>query len=197
MMIARAGIAAALLVGTLAAHLPAQQRTDFSGRWTTAPAATAGGGAVTTTGGGGGGGGAGGGPGGRTRAGDMGSGWGPTITIRQDATRVTVEYTFFARGDMQPPLRFHYALDGSETKNTVMMGRGIQEQLSTTSWTDNKLVITTRHRFTNPENGQPTTSEVKRVLSLASPDSLSVETTRSGVLGGPPSTTLTIYRKMP
>jgi hypothetical protein len=126
----------------------------------------------------------------------MGSGWGPNITITQDATRLTVEYMFFTRGDMQQPLRFHYALDGSETKNSVMMGRGIQMQTSRTSWNGEQLVITTLHTFNNPENGQPMTSEVKRVLSLASPDSLTVETTRGGVLGGPPSTTLTVYRKL-
>ena len=68
-----------------------------------------------------------GGPRGR---GDMGSGWGSTITITQDAARLTVEYAFFSRGDMQPPLKFVYALDGSETKNSVMMGRGIQGQTS-------------------------------------------------------------------
>jgi hypothetical protein len=64
---------------------------------------------------------------GRT-AGDVGSGWGSTITITQSATSLTVEYAFFTRGDMQPPLKFVYALDGSESKNTVMMGRGIQTQ---------------------------------------------------------------------
>src|SRR5687767_7961220 len=84
----------------------AQTKPDFSGRWTTdaAPAPTpsaaqpAGAPATPPRGGG---------PG---RSGDMGSGWGPTITIVQDATRLTVEYAFFARGDMQPPLRFAYAL---------------------------------------------------------------------------------------
>jgi hypothetical protein len=45
--------------------------------------------------------------------GDMGSGWGSTITITQQ-TQLVVEYTFFGRGDMQPPLKFVYALDGSD-----------------------------------------------------------------------------------
>src|SRR5215212_4401588 len=64
---------------------------DFSGRWivATQPA-----------------------PGSR---GEMGSGWGPAVTITQDSQRLTVEYAFFGRGDMQPPLKFVYALDGSET----------------------------------------------------------------------------------
>src|SRR5215471_9046258 len=98
----------------------AQVKPDFSGRWTAEPPA------VT--------------PAGPEQAaaerargvelrssdpapqGDMGSGWGSTITITQDATRLTIEYVFFRRGDMQPPLKFVYALDGSETRNTVMMG---------------------------------------------------------------------------
>src|SRR5580765_8563325 len=90
-------------------------KPDFSGRWTievAPPAAGAAGGR--------------GGPG----RGDMGSGWGSTITIAQDASRLTVEYVFFGRGDLQPPLKFVYPLDGSETKNSVMMGRGVQEQVS-------------------------------------------------------------------
>ena len=73
----------------------------------------------------------------------MGSGWGSTITITQDAARLTVEYTFFARGDMQPPLKFVYALDGSETKNSVMMGRGMQVQTLEDGVGRRRLVITT------------------------------------------------------
>ena len=189
MIIARVGITTVLHVCLIAGSLAAQ-RPDFSGRWTTAPATTPnapGGGAA-------GGGGAGGGPA-RTRVFDLGTGWGPTITITQDATRMTVEYVYFARGDMQPPLRFVYALDGSETRNTVMMGRGVQEQLARATWTDNKLVITTQHPFTNPDNGQPMRMEVRRVLSLPTADSLVIETTRNGVLGGPSSTSRTVYHK--
>jgi hypothetical protein len=109
---------------------------------------------------------------------------------------MTVEYMFFARGDMQPPLRFVFALDGSETKNSVMMGRGVQTQTSKTAWEGDKLVITTTHSFARPETGQPLTSEVKRTLTLESPTSLIIETTRSGALDGPTSTTRTVYKKL-
>jgi hypothetical protein len=126
----------------------------------------------------------------------MGSGWGPNITIAQTAERMSVEYMFFARGDMQPPLRFVFALDGSETKNSVMMGRGIQTQTSKTAWEGDKLVITTTHSFASPETGRPLTIEVKQTLALESPTSLIIETTRGGVLGGPSSTTRTVYRKL-
>jgi hypothetical protein len=176
-----------LLCATLA--LPAdsasaQARPDFSGRWTSVPPDSV---VQAPRGGRGGRGG---------RAGDLGSGWGNTITIAQDANRLTVEYAFFTRGDMQPPLRFVYALDGSETKNSVMMGRGIQVQTSKTAWNGEQLVITTLHTFENPQNGQPAPIEVKQTLTLESPASLIVETTRSGVMGGPPSTTRTTYRKL-
>lgn len=125
----------------------------------------------------------------------MGSGWGSPITITQDATKLTVEYQFFARNDLQPPLTFVYALDGSETKNSVMMGRGVQEQTSRTAWDGDRLVITTIHSFADPSSGKTMTAEVKQTLSLSTPTSLVVETVRAGVLGGPSSTTRTTYVK--
>jgi hypothetical protein len=177
----------------------AQARPDFSGRWTTEPEASAddqgrGQAAQGQRGQRGGRGGRGGR--GRGPTGDMGSGWGPTITIAQEANTLAVEYVFFGRGDLQPPLRFTYALDGSETKNRVMMGRGIQEQTSRAAWEGSNLVITTVHDFTNPQNGQPVKAEVKRVLTLASPDQLVVEVTRGGVLGGPATTSRAEYRRL-
>jgi len=187
----RAGVLRAAAAGVFAICVMAQTRPDFSGRWTSEPeppaAATAARGAQAGAARGG----------GRGGIGDMGSGWGSPITIAQDAARLTVEYAFFARGDMQPPLRFVYALDGSETKNPVMMGRGIQVQISKAAWEGDKLVITTVHSFTNPANGQPERVEVKQTLSLESPSSLIVETTRGGVSGGPATTTKTVYRKIP
>src|SRR5262245_20831153 len=123
---------------------------DFSGRWAIEPPAPAA-------------------PGAPLGRGDMGSGWGSPLTITQDANRLTVEYAFFGRGDLQPPLKFVYALDGTETKNSVMMGRGIQAQSSKTAWDGDKLVITTVHTFNDPATGKPSTVEVKQILSLESP----------------------------
>jgi hypothetical protein len=158
----------------------AQAKTDFSGRWTSDPdpAATP---ARGTAGAG---------------RGDMGSGWGSPITVTQDGARLTVEYAFFGRGDMQPPLKFVYALDGSETKNSVMMGRGMQVQTSRTAWDGAKLKITTLHMLADPATGKPMTAEVVQMLSLESPTSLVVETTRSGILGGQATTTKTVFRKL-
>jgi hypothetical protein len=165
----------------LAVSAMAQERPDFSGRWaiepepTPAPAAP---GAPA-----------------RPRVGNMGSGWGPAISIKQTADRLTVEYDFFSRGDMQAPLKFNYALDGSETSNSVMMGRGIQAQASKTAWIGKELLITTTYSVENPAGGKPTMMSVKRKLLLESPDTLVVETTRDGALGGLATTTRTVYKK--
>jgi hypothetical protein len=154
----------------------AQERPDFSGAWQSTPMSTQG-------------------------TASLGSGWGPSFTIVQDRDSLTVERLFFSRGDLQPPLKFRYSLDGLETRNKVMMGRGIQEQVSRVAWEGNKLVITTIHTFANPEDRRSMTAEVKQVLSLQPtrrafmPPSLVIETTRSGALGGPPSTTRTTYSK--
>jgi hypothetical protein len=174
------GLSATLIL--LAVSVSAQTRPDFSGRWVIEPEPAAPANPAQP------------GSGARVVSGDMGSGWGSTITVTQDASRLTVEYAFFARGDLQPPLRFIYALDGSETKNSVMMGRGVQVQTSKTAWDGNKLVIVTMHSF-QAETGEPVKIEVKQTLSLVSPTSMLVETARSGVLGGPPSMTKTVYKK--
>jgi hypothetical protein len=161
------------------APLEAQTRPDLSGRWTSDPVAAPAGQR--------------GGPGVRP---DLGSGWGSTITLTQDPRQLTVEYAFFTRGDMQPPLKFTYALDGSESRNSVMMGRGLQVERSTAAWHGETLVITTTHAFKDPA-GKAGTIEVVRRLSLESPDSLVVETTRGGALGGPAATTRVVYRRLP
>jgi len=126
----------------------------------------------------------------------MGSGWGDPIMITQDATTLAVEYVFFARGDLQPPLRYVYALDGSETTNTVTMGRGEQSERSRASWTNGTLVITSTYTFINPDTDQPVSGIYTRTMKLESPTTMVVEVIREGVLGGPSSTTRTVYRKV-
>src|SRR5262245_12375413 len=170
-----------LLAGTFmtlafATGAPAQTKSDFSGRWTVAPP-----------------------PqeaerGGTPRA-DMGSGWGNTITLTQTATALTLEWVIFTRGDLQPPLTFVYSLDGSERTNAFMMGRGTEKQISRASWDGGKLVITTKQSFPNLVEGQTVETVVTRTLTLESPTTLVVETTRNGVLGGNASTTRTTYTK--
>jgi hypothetical protein len=110
----RTALVTLLLATCLLAALPTQPPADFSGRWTLDAPTIASTPAVPGS------------PAVAAAPGDMGSGWGSPITIAQDATRLTVEYTVFSRYDLQPPLTFTYPLDGSEGRNTVMMGRGEQ-----------------------------------------------------------------------
>jgi hypothetical protein len=157
----------------------AQTRPDLSGRWRTEQPAAAQ-------------------PqqGRATASGTMGSGWGPTITVTQDAERLVVEYPFYSRYDLQPPLRFAYSLSGSETRNSLMVGNGLQEEVSRASWDGNALVIQSVYSTSHPAGGrQILRTEVTRRITLESPTTLVVETTRAGVLGGAPSTTRSVYVK--
>jgi hypothetical protein len=176
-----ATVASVILTIALATGASGQARPDFSGRWTIVPPATAPTGRGATGGGG--------------RAGDMGSGWGSTITLTQSASALTLEWVYYATSDLQPPLVFVYPLDGSEKVNTLMMGRGFEKQVSRAVWDDAKLIITTTQDFPNVVAGRTVTSVVTRTLTLESPTSLVVETNRSAVLGGQPSTTRTVYTK--
>ena len=171
------------LTAVLATTSPAQPPADFSGRWTIDAPAIASTPAVPGT------------PAAAASPGDMGSGWGPTITIAQDSTRLSVEYPIFSRYDLQPPLTFTYPLDGSVGRNTVLMGRGAQIQSSQAQWNGQTLIIITTFDIADDGAGKPFTAELTRKISLESPTTLVVEVTRAGVLGGPASTTRSVYRK--
>ena len=169
------GMSALTLFATAAA---AQAWPDFSGRWTAPPeppAASGGRGSIA--------------------AGTTGSGWGGEIAIVQDATTLTVERAQFSQYDMQPPMRFVYALDGSESRNTINMGRGPQEVVSTASRQDASVVIVTTYRFSHPQDGRREAMEVRQVLSLDVSGSLVITATRSGLAGNPASTSTTTYKK--
>jgi len=174
--------AASLVVGGWMSVILAFQAPDFSGKWTVDPAAPAAASLATGT------------PAPPPR-GDMGSGWGSPLTITQDATELVVEQALFSRYDIQPPLRFVYALDGSETRNTVMTGHTSQVRQSRTAWAGQALRITTTYPAVDPASGQAFTTEVTHTLSLESPATLVIEVTRGGALGGQATTTRTIYRK--
>ena len=168
---------------TVAAAL--QARPDFSGQWTEAPAAAP---MVADAP-----------PGrpdqGRLTAGDMSSGWGSPFTITQDAGKLVVEQTLFTRYDMYPTQRQVYALDGAETRNTVMIGHATHERVSRAAWDGQAVRITTSYPGIDPESGKPFTTEVTYRLSLESPTTLVIETTRGPALGGRATTTRTVFRK--
>jgi len=175
-------LTASLTAAVTAAHR-AQPAADFSGKWTLDAPAIASTPAVPGT------------PAAAAAPGDMGSGWGSTITIVQDGQRLSVEYPIFSRYDLQPPVTFTYPLDGSVGPNTVMMGRGEQIQSSRAQWNGQTLIIITTFDVADRGAGKPFTAELTRKLSLESPTTLVVEVTRAGVLGGPASTTRSVYRK--
>jgi hypothetical protein len=170
------------LVTGVAASRP-QPAVDFSGRWTLDAPAVATTPAVPGT------------PASAAAAGDMGSGWGSPITIVQDARQMSVEYVAYSRYDLQPPMRFVYPLDGSEGRNTVSIGRGEQVESVRARWDGNALIVVTASTVTDRNVAKPFTVEVTRRLSLEAPTMLIVEVTRGGVLGGPASTTRSVYRK--
>ena len=167
----------------LAVTASGQTPPNLAGKWTLVPATGAPGASMGSA------------PPTLSAPGTMGSGWGSELSIAQDAKSLTVEYTYFHPREVQPPFVFKYPLDGSPSRNTVNLGRGPQTQISRASLEEGVIVITTTHSFTHPLDGQAMTSETRQVLSLESPTTLLVETTRSAVLGGKASTTKTTYRR--
>ena len=113
----------------------------------------------------------------------------------QDTKQLSVEYTVFSQYDLQPPLTLTYPLDGSVGRNAVMMGRGEQIELSHAQWNGPTLTIITTFDIADRRAGAPFTAELTRTLRLESPTTMVVEVTRAGVLGGPASTTRSVYRK--
>jgi hypothetical protein len=122
-------------------------------------------------------------------SGNMGSGWGSPLTISQQANSLAIEYAHFAAYDLQPPLRLVYALDGSDSVNSIMIGHAQSSQHSRAAWHEQTLVISTQ--FAVP--GSDMRVEVQQALTLESPQTLVIETSRSGILGSAPSVTRTRY----
>jgi hypothetical protein len=116
-----------------------------------------------------------------------GSGWSDRIRVVQDGGRVTIESFFYSRGDMQPPLRFTYLPGEGVTENVVMVGQGGQRQVSTSLWSDCRLVITTRYLV---NDGASAEGSVTQALWLESGTALVVETTR-----GAAKPNRTVYRR--
>ena len=151
-----------------------QQTTTLSGRWALVPETAAAG------------------PGSGSRIPTTaGSGWGQELTIAQTARTVTIERAQFSAYDMQPPMRFEYALDGSESRNVFDIGRGRQEQTSRAAWNGTSLTITTQHGA-----GTALAAEVTQVFAVDAAGMLSIETTRGGPDPSSRSTTFTRYRRV-
>ena len=117
-----------------------------------------------------------------------GAGWGREITITHEAARVTIERHQFVANDMQPPLRYVYALGGTESRNVVDMGLGPQAQMARATLEDGRLVIVSRYA-----EGASLAAEVTSVFSIDPSGELVVETTRKA--GGATSTATARYRR--
>jgi hypothetical protein len=159
-------VASAVVVAT--ATSASAQRPDFSGDWVqvidtaaTRPTTAASGDAAF-------------------RRGDMGSGWGSSLSISQSPDHLIVDYSFFSTYDLQPRLRFTYAMDGSESRNTVMISHAGSEQRSRVSWSGDSLVITTTFPAPPGSDERPRTSTVRRLLSLDANGTLVIDTMREG-----------------
>jgi hypothetical protein len=151
------------VLATLPTLGDAQSRPDFSGEWVAADSALEQR-SVASVGDA------------SFRVGTPGNGWRSPLTIRQLPNQLVVEFAFFSTYDLQPRLRFTYALDGSESRNAVMIGHAETLLRSRAAWRDSALVITTAY----PLPGGNGTTEVRQALTLASPTSLVVETLFSG-----------------
>lgn len=189
----RRDLLATVAAMTLSAWAPTglafQATTDFSGRWTieppAPPAPPASGSAAPALR-----------PDQGTLArGDMGSGWGSPLTITQDAKQLVIEPAVFSRYDANPQPRLAYPLDGSESRNAVMIGHATQVRTSRAAWDGASLRITTTYPGIDPTSGKAFTTQVTHRLTLESPTTLVVEVSRAAALGGQAGTTRTVYRK--
>ena len=180
-----AAVFSTLAVLVAAANVSGQQTPSFAGQWTlVAPADAPAAGAPRGGGGGGGGGARGGRGGGRGGFGALtGLGMGGTIT--QDASTLTITRTTQA-GEVKTV----YRLDGSDSRNSVTMGRAgtAVESVSKARWEGGKLVITT----TTTVQDNPV--ETTMTLSLDG-QNLVIESTGAGRGGGATVTTTTRYTK--
>jgi len=116
---------------------------------------------------------------------DSGGRGGPGIdlTIKQDATAMTVEYK--AGGQVPAPVKLTYKLDGSASKN-MMAGRGgaPTELVSRAMWAASKLVVTTTTGA----------GEEKRTFSMEGGDFV-IETSAPARSGKAPNISKVTYKK--
>ena len=170
MKLARVGIIAAAILAV--SSVAFAQKPDFSGVWTmdapAAPPAGAGAGA---------------GGGGQRGGGGMGG----AMTVKQDATTLTIERTMGETKTTQV-----YKLDGTESVNKMSMGRGENarevESKSTAKWDGNKLTITTKQA--RPDGTEGVSSQTWSLDGGV----LSIESTRTRP-DGTPVTAKATYKK--
>ena len=95
--------------------------------------------------------------------------------ITQRADSLIAEYVFFSTYDLQPPVRYAYAMDGSESRNGVTLSHSEARTTARLTWRDSSLVVTTRYPV--PPGAGNDRMEVTQVITRTSPTSLVIETT--------------------
>ena len=159
----------------LTVSLTAQAKPNFSGRWTRVadPADQAAAAAGMR--------------GGRGRG--M-SGWGEDVTVKQDATSLTVVQT-------QPDgtaRTYVYKLDGSESSNEFPGRAGAPtKMLSRATWEGETLVI--NNTIAVDMGGNAMTITMKQVIAQDAKGTLTIDTTTGGMPGGQTMTSKAQYRK--
>ena len=121
----------------------------------------------------------------QTSAGPAGM-FGSSFEAKQDAQALTLDISF-SGGHLQAT----YNLDGSESKNAMPGPNGEETIVSRATWDANRLVIVTKS--TEMQNGKPVQMETRRVLSIATDGTLTLERT-----GTPPDlvpSTTSVYRR--
>lgn len=129
------------------------------------------------------------------KVGDMGSGWGSTLTLVTRGERFVVEYPYFSAYDLMAPLHHEFAFDGRETMNEVMIGPEVTRLQSRASWRGDTLVIITRQPVPPEVAGAGVMAEVQRAIVQTAPDALQITTTRVGVAGAPTNRVTTNYTR--
>lgn len=117
------------------------------------------------------------------------------FAITRHPDRLIVEYQFFSAYDLQPRIRFTFALDGSESRNTVMIGHASVEHRSTVAWSGDTLIIRTTVPAPAGPDGRLRAAELRQALSLDSTGVLTVEATRFAATGAVAGTTRTTYTR--
>lgn len=126
--------------------------------------------------------------------GDMGVGWGSPLTIVQTPARLNVTFDAFTAYDLQPKVRFVYALDGVESRNAVVMGSALPSR-STTVWQDSALVITTTFAAPGSVSAAAEALVVRQTLALDATGRLTIQTRRLGANGTINTVTATYTRR--
>ena len=161
-----------LIAMLLLAASAAGAQSDYSGTWVRVVDSTAARATVATAGDA------------AFRVGDMGNLWGSPLTITQRADSVIFEFPFFGTYDLQPPIRYAFALNGSTSTNTIILSHGSVNTTGTAQITGHPETLSVTMRYPTPA-GVPGNGyvEVTRIFSRSSPTTLNLET-RFGATGG-------------